>query len=81
MANPDFPHQSTMNQWFSESQFESYRSLGFEIMDGLLRQTLAHAQFPLDPTLDTLAVALQTMSAPAPDNVLSFQQKEQPPRS
>ena len=31
-ANPDFPHQTTLDQWFSESQFESYRGLGFEIM-------------------------------------------------
>ena len=27
-AEPAFPHQSTGDQWFSESQFESYRSLG-----------------------------------------------------
>jgi hypothetical protein len=27
-ANDDFPHQTTLNQWFSESQFESYRGLG-----------------------------------------------------
>jgi hypothetical protein len=27
-ANPDFPHQSTANQWFNESQTESYRMLG-----------------------------------------------------
>ena len=26
--NPEFPHQSTADQWFSESQFESYRKLG-----------------------------------------------------
>ncbi|MFC4488599.1 hypothetical protein [Chromobacterium aquaticum] len=26
--HPDFPHQSTLNQWFDESQFESYRKLG-----------------------------------------------------
>lgn len=26
--NKDFPHESTLDQWFSESQFESYRSLG-----------------------------------------------------
>jgi 8-oxo-dGTP pyrophosphatase MutT (NUDIX family) len=26
--NPDFPHQTTADQWFSESQFESYRALG-----------------------------------------------------
>lgn len=27
-ANPDFPHQSTLEQFFEESQFESYRQLG-----------------------------------------------------
>lgn len=27
-ANEDFPHESTADQWFSESQFESYRRLG-----------------------------------------------------
>jgi hypothetical protein len=28
--NPDFPQQSTTDQWYDESQFESYRKLGFE---------------------------------------------------
>ena len=28
MVNEDFPHQSTGDQWFSESQFEAYRALG-----------------------------------------------------
>jgi hypothetical protein len=28
MTNETFPHQSTGDQWFSESQFESYRALG-----------------------------------------------------
>jgi hypothetical protein len=27
-ANARFPHDTTLNQWFTESQFESYRSLG-----------------------------------------------------
>jgi hypothetical protein len=27
-ANAKFPHDSTLNQWFTESQFESYRALG-----------------------------------------------------
>ena len=27
-ANVEFPHQSTLEQWFTESQFESYRHLG-----------------------------------------------------
>jgi hypothetical protein len=39
-ANPTFPHQSTIDQWFSESQFESYRSLGFEIADGIFNDVL-----------------------------------------
>src|SRR5262249_11685750 len=34
----DFPHQNTANQWFTESQFESYRALGFEIVDGVLNK-------------------------------------------
>src|SRR5262249_40388369 len=29
--NPPFPHQSTLNQFFDEAQFESYRGLGFHI--------------------------------------------------
>jgi hypothetical protein len=29
----DFPHETTADQWFSESQFESYRKLGFSIME------------------------------------------------
>ena len=44
--NPDFPHQSTADQWFDESQFESYRKLGhhtgtsvFQEVVGKLRGT------------------------------------------
>jgi hypothetical protein len=50
--HPDFPHQSTAEQWFSESQFESYRALGFEIVDGLLSDALVGLQPPL--TLDRI---------------------------
>ncbi|MGA7391187.1 MAG: patatin-like phospholipase family protein [Terrimicrobiaceae bacterium] len=28
-SHPDFPHEPTTDQWFSESQMESYRALGF----------------------------------------------------
>lgn len=31
-ANDRFPHESTVDQWFSEEQFESYRSLGMYIV-------------------------------------------------
>lgn len=30
-ANPGFPHDTTLNQFFSEAQFESYRGLGYHI--------------------------------------------------
>lgn len=35
MTHETFPHESTMNQWFSESQFESYRKLGSYVVDTL----------------------------------------------
>jgi hypothetical protein len=34
-SHPDFPHESTANQWFGESQFESYRMLGIHTLDAL----------------------------------------------
>ena len=44
IANPEFPHQSTGDQFFDESQFESYRALGFEITDGILNDVLDDMQ-------------------------------------
>ena len=35
-ANPDFPHQTTADQFFDEAQFESYRHLGNFLMDEVL---------------------------------------------
>ena len=32
-THPEFPHQGTTNQWFDESQTESYRMLGFQTVD------------------------------------------------
>lgn len=31
-ANSKFPHDTTANQWFTESQFESYRALGSHVV-------------------------------------------------
>jgi hypothetical protein len=33
MRSPEFPHESTADQWFSESQFESYRALGRHVFN------------------------------------------------
>lgn len=35
-AHETFPHETTTDQWFTESQFESYRSLRFEIAKEIL---------------------------------------------
>lgn len=37
-GNPTFPHQTTADQFFSESQFESYRRLGFHIGSSCIAQ-------------------------------------------
>jgi hypothetical protein len=34
-AHPNFPHEPTSDQWFSESQFESYRALGFHAVSAV----------------------------------------------
>jgi hypothetical protein len=34
-THQEFPHESTVDQWFSESQFESYRSLGESLIESL----------------------------------------------
>jgi hypothetical protein len=34
-SHPDFPHESTADQWFTEAQFESYRALGQHIVVSL----------------------------------------------
>jgi hypothetical protein len=36
VSHRTFPHDTTANQFFSESQFESYRALGYEIADKAL---------------------------------------------
>ena len=35
-ANPDFPDQSTTDQFFDEEQFDAYRELGYEIADRMV---------------------------------------------
>jgi Patatin-like phospholipase len=40
-ANAAFPHETTLEQWFTESQFESYRHLGEHEMSRLIDSTKA----------------------------------------
>lgn len=47
-THPDFPHQSTIDQFFDEDQFESYRSLGYHAAHCALKNvvTLGDLQLP-----------------------------------
>jgi hypothetical protein len=44
VAHPAFPHQSTGDQWFTESQFESYRRLGLHIAETTFERAIADLQ-------------------------------------
>ncbi|WP_425404104.1 hypothetical protein [Hwanghaeella sp.] len=39
-ANPDFPHQTTADQFFDEEQFEAYRQLGVHVAEGMFASPL-----------------------------------------
>jgi hypothetical protein len=43
-ANAAFPHEPTFDLFYGESQFESYRTLGFEIVDSVLKQASGNAK-------------------------------------
>lgn len=40
LLHPDFPHQSTLDQFFDEEQFEAYRQLGAHVMESLFSKPL-----------------------------------------
>ncbi len=42
-TNQMFPHESTGDQWFSESQFESYRMLGLHTIEWIYQQATEQA--------------------------------------
>jgi hypothetical protein len=44
--NPDFPHQTTLDQFFDQEQFEAYRQLGVHAAEGLFKAALMNDQHP-----------------------------------
>jgi hypothetical protein len=59
LRSPAFPHESTADQWFSESQFESYRALGQWQMGRIAREAR-------DGRLDSLFEAAEQLAAGVP---------------
>jgi hypothetical protein len=62
-AHATFPHETTADQFFTESQFESYRTLGFEIMDSVFHA--ARHNLP-DPGAAGVCDLIQALHAPQP---------------
>ncbi|MDO8878371.1 MAG: hypothetical protein Q7V40_20030, partial [Pseudolabrys sp.] len=58
MESKKFPHESTGDQWFTESQFESYRSLAFDIA-----RTFMKGQRIIQPESGTPAITVGEMLA------------------
>ncbi len=44
MSTPEFPHESTANQFFGEAQFESYRALGLHAVNSLCESEFGVAE-------------------------------------
>lgn len=79
--NPEFPHQSTGDQFFDESQFESYRELGHHVASSALeeavtasrRRALEGAQSSHGFRIEQLAHRLrQRWYPPSPATAKSF---------
>lgn len=45
--HPTFPHESTADQWFTESQFESYRRLGYEALASSVTEKKEHGAWAM----------------------------------
>lgn len=63
-AHPKFPHESTVNQFFNEAQFESYRNLGSWEFASIVREFLDD---PLPPgnDIESLFDCVNQAAAPA----------------
>jgi hypothetical protein len=84
-ANATFPHETTGDQFFSESQFESYRTLGFEIMDGVLREAAQNTEviarsgiLPKEPSPENLCDLINALRA---DVMRQAEDASRPPRT
>jgi len=73
-VNDTFPHETTLDQWFSESQFESYRRLGEYLMEKLYTDKAVVASPTMQQFFNAArvpaAVATPPPSAAAVANVL-----------
>ncbi len=64
-ANPPFPHQTTADQFFDESQFESYRRLGHHVAMEVLKDSVEAATEAVEVTETVEAAPAAAEASPA----------------
>lgn len=71
-AHPTFPHESTADQFFDESQFESYRALGYHIACATLTAAAGKDEMADMPAVELFTHLRQqwTVSAPVPPDAV-----------
>ncbi len=62
VKNPDFPHESTGDQFFNETQFECYRALGYHAAQDFLERSAS--DISSDPILSELFASSESKSGP-----------------
>jgi hypothetical protein len=62
--HPDFPHQTTLDQFFDEEQFEAYRQLGVHVADGLFSGALLGQAGPPGTVRDWFAKLAENLLLP-----------------
>jgi len=55
--HPDFPHETTADQFFDESQFESYRKLGAHIVDEVFHSPIGNQPRETDRAFEQLRLS------------------------
>lgn len=64
-TSPAFPHESTADQFFTESQFESYRALGSYVVDQMWGELAGEGQRGGNPSLERPLGWLAAQRGPA----------------
>ena len=67
---PAFPHETTADQFFSESQFESYRRLGLHVVDDAFEELILKLAQALDSDAEELLFMAQKIPPQIRERVL-----------
>jgi hypothetical protein len=54
-VNKAFPHEGTLDQFYSETQFECYRKLGFNMMESICKGDLDDATPSIQEPVNSIA--------------------------